>query len=267
MTAPVFYAPRVICEGMELDLEEAARTGHFLVVDGDEGKHAVRVHRLQPGEELDLVDGQGFRAHCEVAPAGVGCQSGLAVLVTGVLKEPESATELTLVQALAKGGRDEMAVEMATELGVDRIVPWQASRSIVRWGHSKQQKGVGRWERLATAAMKQSRRSRLPVVHEPIGSSELAILIREESETGALVLICHESATEGIRSSLEQAKLASVPPACMIVVGPEGGITDEEVALFKKSGAKVVLLGGNVLRSSTAGPSALVAANVVFGSW
>jgi 16S rRNA (uracil1498-N3)-methyltransferase len=163
--------------------------------------------------------------------------------------EPEPDPRLVLVQALAKGGRDEQAVETATELGVDEVVPWQAARGVVVWrGREREEKGRRRWESVCVAATKQSRRSRVPVVAEPVGTVELAARL----STAAVALVLHETATESL-AGVDLPDHGDV----VVVVGPEGGISDTELAALVAAGGRPVRLGPEVLRSSTAGPVAL----------
>ena len=165
---------------------------------------------------------------------------------------PDPSPRFVLVQALAKGDRDEQAVEAATELGVDEVVPWQSSRCIVQWRGDKDEKGRLRWEALVTAAAKQSRRSRVPVVAPLVRGAALSHRVA----SSALALVLHEEAV---------IPLAGVPLPdagdVVLVVGPEGGLTPEELTALRDVGAVVVRLGPEVLRSSSAGPAALAVLN------
>ncbi|HYN76013.1 MAG TPA: 16S rRNA (uracil(1498)-N(3))-methyltransferase [Candidatus Limnocylindria bacterium] len=237
MGEPVFY------------LDTAALVaGERLVLDGPEGRHAADVRRLRVGEVLVVTDGAGRAARAEVLEAARGS------LVLGVLdrwSEPDPQPRLVVVQALAKGDRGETAVETLTEVGVDVIVPWAAARSVTRWSADRAPKAVERWRATAREAAKQSRRMRWPEVRDPLTTSELTGLLQRS----ALGLVLHEGADEPLVS-------AEVPPAgdVVLVVGPEGGVTPEELATFAAAGARHVRLGATVLRTSTAGT---VAAAVV----
>jgi 16S rRNA (uracil1498-N3)-methyltransferase len=219
--------------------------GSSVVLDGPEGRHAATVRRIGVGESVLLSDGRGTRATAEVAGAG---KAELELVVTAVEEDPEPALRLVLVQALAKADRDDQAIESATELGVDEVVPWQAARSIVVWRGDRAAKALRKWESVVTAAAKQSRRSRVPVVAEPVGQRGLVELIR----ASALALVLHEDATAPLAGQ-------ALPDAgdVLVVVGPEGGISPEELAAFEEAGAVAVRLGSSVLRSSSAGPAAL----------
>lgn len=229
-----------------------AAVGDVVVVSGPEARHAVQVVRLAVGERVLLSDGAGRRSAGEVVSAE---PAALAVRLGEVEDVPEGSPRFVLVQALAKAGRDEQAVEAATELGVDVVVPWQASRSIVQWradSGNKADKGRQKWVAVATAAAKQARRARIPVV-EPV---ERLPGVRVLVEAAALALVLHEDATQPL-AGLDLPPLGDV----VIVVGPEGGIAPEELAAFEGAGARVVRLGAEVLRSSSAGPAALAVLN------
>jgi len=221
--------------------------GGEVLVDGPEGHHAVTVRRLRPGERVVVADGAGGGVRGEVVDA---TRAGLRVRVTEVLDEPVPPVRLVVAQALAKGDRAELAVEMLTEVGVTELVPWQASRSVARWSADRVERGVSRWRSTAREAAKQSRRLRVPAVTEPLGTRALV----ERLAAADLALVLHEDATDPI---------ASVPlPAAgevVVVVGPEGGISPEELEAFAAAGARTVRVGDHVLRTSTAGVVALAA--------
>jgi 16S rRNA (uracil1498-N3)-methyltransferase len=236
-------------------LVDALPDGASTVLDGAEGHHAATVRRLRPGEALVLSDGAGGVADCVVTGPAPG---GLRLAVTAVRRLAPPEPRFVLVQALAKGDRGELAVELAVELGIDEVVPWAAARSVVRWEGPRGQRSLERWRSTARSAAKQSRRAWLPAVAEPASTRDVAGLIR--SAAGALVL--HEAA---------ETPLVSVPlPAAgdlLLVVGPEGGLDDAELATFTAAGATAVRLGSPVLRTSTAGAAALAALSVRTGRW
>jgi 16S rRNA (uracil1498-N3)-methyltransferase len=228
-------------------LPEGLAEGGELLVDGAEGRHAVDVLRLEPGELVRVGDGRGAVAEGEVAAAG---SAGLRVAVRAVFDVPAPQPEFVLVQALPKGDHGPLAVDLATELGVDRIVPWTAARCVTRWKDDRIAKGVAKWRAAARAASKQSRRPRVPEVTEPMSTREVCGLLGEAD----VAIVLHEQAR------LPMAGL-SVPGTgtVVVVVGPEGGITDGEVVAFRAAGAEPVRLGAEVLRTSTAGAAALAA--------
>jgi 16S rRNA (uracil1498-N3)-methyltransferase len=172
----------------------------------------------------------------------------LDLVVVAVEQEPEPQPRLVLAQALAKGDRDDQAIEAATELGVDEVVPWQASRSIVQWRGERGAKARRKWESVVSAAAKQSRRSRVPTVAELVTTRQLSARI----QGAAAAYVLHEEATEALAAQ-ELPDHGEV----IVIIGPEGGITPEEVAAFEAAGAVVTRLGRTVLRSSSAGPAAL----------
>jgi 16S rRNA (uracil1498-N3)-methyltransferase len=285
MTRPVFLAA-------PSDLL-AAREGGEAGVGGPEARHAATVRRIRAGEEIDLVDGAGRRVTgtvTGVAPAR------LTVSVTAVDDEAAPVPALVLVQALAKGGRDESAVEQSTELGVDRVIPWQADRSVSRWD-AKAAKGRARWAAIAAGAAKQSRRAFVPGVEDVRTTGRLVEAARAAAEAGSRVLVLHEEATEpittvplvagprhpvdgdravGAPATTDPTSTAPVtgdpttgegPREVWIVVGPEGGIGAEESDRLVEAGATLVRLGRHVLRSSSAGPAAIAALSVRLGRW
>lgn len=232
----------------------SAGVGDVVTVTGPEARHAVAVVRLGLGESVLVADGAGRRGSGEVVGA---TRDELAVRLRSVALVPEPGPRLVLVQALAKGDRDEQAVEAATELGVDVVVPWQAERSIVQWRGEKEARGRQRWESLVTAAAKQSRRARVPAVEALVRSPG----VRQRLERASLALVLHEDG----ETPLASVRLPSAGDV-VVVVGPEGGITPAELSSFVEVGAGVVRLGSEVLRSSSAGPAALAVLNAL-GRW
>lgn len=178
----------------------------------------------------------------------------MTIRVDELLDEPEHGVRFTVVQALAKGDRAELAVEMLTEVGVDRIIPWQASRSVVKWAPERRDRQVGRWRTAARKATKQSRRLSVPVIPMPMTTSEVAQVVAD----APAALILHESAERMLR-----ADDLAVAGDILVVVGPEGGLSDDEVATFAEAGGRVVLVSDGVLRTSTAGVVAVAAAQAL----
>ncbi|MCE7079174.1 16S rRNA (uracil(1498)-N(3))-methyltransferase [Streptomyces sp. ST2-7A] len=244
MTAPLFV------HGAVAD----ALPGGELWLEGAEGRHAVSVKRLRVGEELVLADGLGHGAVGEVT--GTEGRERLRMVVTAVRREPDPEPPVTVVQALPKGDRGEVAVETLTETGVDTIVPWQAARCVTRWRAERGGKALAKWRNTAREAGKQSRRLRFPGVTDPHTTREVAVLIAGTVGAGGSALVLHESATEPLARVVGPAAAGPVT----LVVGPEGGIAPEELTAFEEAGARTVRLGSAVLRTSTAGT---VAAAVV----
>lgn len=226
--------------------------GDVIVLDGDEGRHAARVKRVRPGETVLIGDGRGALVSCVAKSVGA---DRLTARVVDRRVVPMPDPRLVVVQALPKGERAELAVELLTELGADEIVPWAAARSVVQWTGERAAKALTRWRRVAAEAAKQSRRPWVPVVAELASTSEVVARAR-----GALVL--HEGAALGLTGAV-------LPVGCdiILVVGPEGGIAADELAAFTAAGAVPVRLGEPVLRTSTAGAAALAVLSVRIARW
>ncbi len=230
--------------------------GAEMLLDGPEGRHAATVRRVRTGERLTLTDGGGELALCEVLETG---RDWLRLRVLRRGSEPTPALHVTLVQALVKGERAELAVELAVEAGVDAVVPWRAARCVARWDcGSRGAKALARWRETAREAAKQSRRGWVPQVAEPVSTAALGQ--RCAAAAGALVL--HESAPEILSSVLLPAAGELV-----LIVGPEGGITEAELAVLTAAGGRPVRLGPGVLRSSSAGAVALGAIGALSQRW
>ncbi len=219
--------------------------GSSLLLDGDEGRHAATVARLRAGEHYFVADGAGRRVLLEATDVDRVWVRGRVLEVTD---EPEPAPRLVLVQALAKGDRDDQAIEAATELGVDEVVPWQAERSVVVWRGDRAAKSLAKWAAVVARATKQSRRARMPVTSPVVGLAPLVA----RAEASALTLVLHEDATEPLASVV-------LPESgdVLVVVGPEGGISGRELEALTAAGARAVRLGPTILRASSAGPAAL----------
>ncbi|UPO78343.1 16S rRNA (uracil(1498)-N(3))-methyltransferase [Arthrobacter sp. Helios] len=260
MTNPIFFG--------DPEQVAAAVPGAVFSLTGPEARHAVAVKRLAPGEDVDIVDGGGLRLRGTVRSAD---PSLLEVEVREVETEPAAGQELILVQALAKGDRDEQAIEAATELGVDTVIPWQSERSIVRWRAEKAAKGRAKWQAVVTSAAKQSRRSRLPQVLDVTDSRALPARLAGVD----LVLVLHEEADAPFAQAVESIRRGQPagsadeghPVSIAVIVGPEGGISPAELDALRAAGATAVRLGPHVLRSSSAGPAALVLLNHLLGRW
>ena len=241
---PVFHAEQLPAEGAET------------VLAGPEGRHAATVRRLRAGERCRLTDGRGELALCEVLGTG---RDRLQLRVLQRASVPARALRVTLAQALVKGSRGELSVELATEAGVDAILPWRAARCVARWEEGPRgAKALTGWRQTVREAAKQARRCWFPEVADPVSTTTLSR--RCSAAAGCLVL--HETATEA---------LPTVPlPAAgelLLVVGPEGGITEAEIAVLTSAGGRPVRLGPEVLRSSSAGVVALGAINALSSRW
>lgn len=230
-----------------------AAVGDVVSLTGAEAKHAAVVRRLRVGEEVTVGDGRGVwltGTAEQVSPSVVD------VRVSDRRVDPAPGRRLVLVQALAKGDRDELAVQAACELGVDEIVPWQASRSVSRWEGPKAVKGRERWATIVREAAKQAHRSWVPEVAAPASTGDLAARAAAQR-----VLLLDPTAPQRLSGLVPDER------DIVLVVGPEGGISDAEIATLVAAGAERVLLGDTVLRTSTAGPAAVAVLSVALGRW
>ncbi|MGI8697659.1 MAG: 16S rRNA (uracil(1498)-N(3))-methyltransferase [Mycobacteriales bacterium] len=243
LTAPTFLAAAAELAGPRIRLA------------GSEGRHAAAVRRLAAGERVDLTDGAGSVAECVVSAAG---PDWLDLVVAHRRSVDRPAPWLVVVQALAKGDRGELAVEAMTEVGVDEIVPWAATRSVVQWRGERGAKGLERWRSTAREAAKQSRRAWLPVV--PAAACTATVCKRVGAAGLALVL------DDGAQLPLAALDVPSTGEVVM-VVGPEGGVTSDELAAFTDAGAVACRLGPTVLRTSTAGVVAAAVLLARSGRW
>lgn len=232
---------------------EAAEAGARLTLTGPEAKHAATVNRTRPGQTVSIGNGRGLVASGEVV---VATGAELTIEVASVRQEERPAPRITLVQALAKGDRDELAIQAATELGIDRVVPWSAARSVSRWEGAKVAKGRDRWSTIVREAAKQSIRAWVPDVGELTTTAQVAALA-----TGADVLVLEPTGDSALTAFTPGER------ELVLVVGPEGGIAPAELEVLRAAGARIVRLGDTVLRTSTAGPAALAVLNASLGRW
>lgn len=230
-------------------------TGDAVVLTGAEAHHAATVKRLNVGETVLLADGVGNLAHAVVVEVA---RDRLLFRVVARELAPQPEPRFVVVQGLPKGERADLAVEVLTELGVDEIVPWAASRSISQWRGDKVDKGVAKWQRTAMEATKQSRRARVPIVSGLATTDDVSA--RLEAAAGAAVL--HEGAAESLA-----ALALPTSGEVVLVVGPEGGVSEAELEAFVGAGAVSVRLGPEVLRTSTAGAAALAVLSARVGRW
>jgi len=245
MSLPVHLVPSL----------DGAVVGSTVTVEGDEAHHAVAVRRLRVGESVVLTDGLGTTVVGSVAATG---KRLFTVTVASASSTSAAEPAFTVVQAIPKGDRGELAVEVLTEIGVATIVPWAAARCVAVWRGERAAKALARWRATAREAAKQARRSWLPTVAAPASTDDVVSLIAPAD----LAVVLHEDAS---------VSLASLPVpasgAVLVVVGPEGGLTDDEVAAFVDAGAQSVRLGAEVLRTSTAGVAAVAALLARSGRW
>ena len=226
---------------------DSADIGSPVTISGDEAKHAVTVARTRVGERLSIGNGRGL-----VVSGAVTSLDPFTIEVEDVRRDPAPDPELWLVQALAKGDRDELAVQAATELGVSGVIPWAAERSVTRWEGAKLEKGRARWEAIVREASKQSIRAWVP---------EVLPLISTGSITGAALVL--DPTAEVALSAVALPTEGRI----LLVVGPEGGISPRELELLEQGGGTRVRLGAEILRTSTAGPAAIAVLNARLGRW
>lgn len=226
---------------------EGVGVGDEVVVEGDEAHHAVAVRRLRSGQRVMLTDGRGTSVLGEISSTG---KRILVVRVQEARSSPAPEPELVVVQALPKGERGELAVEVLTEVGVARVVPWAAARSVAVWKGERAARSLARWRSTAREAAKQARRPHHLQVDDLAETAAVLVLVGSAD----LAVVLHEDAVEPL-ADLEVPESGRV----VVVVGPEGGLTDEELRRLEEAGARAVRLGAEVLRTSTAGVAACAA--------
>lgn len=213
--------------------------------NSEDANHAIKVLRIEVGEIFRVSDGNGGWANVKVNEV---TKRSLETTVLEVGRQEPLDIQFTVVQALPKSDRAKEAVELLTEAGADVIVPWLANRSISRT------EVISKFATTAREASKQSRRLFIPQLHETVKEKGVIELIKNAD----LALVFHESAEVKLSEIITpQIKAKNV----VIVIGPEGGITDEELAAFAAAGAHVAGLGRPILRSAHAGLAALSAVN------
>lgn len=235
------------------DAVTAAVIGAVVVVTGSEARHAVTVGRLRAGETLSVGDGNGMIASGVVSTVDA---DRFQLTVQSLHFEEEPGPSLWLAQALAKNDRDELAIQAATELGIDGVIPWSAGRSIVKWEGSKVAKHEERWASILREASKQSMRHRIPRLRPITSTAGIARLAAEFH-----IVVLEPTGTARLSA------LAIHDRDILLVVGPEGGIAPAELSRFAAAGASVVTMGDRILRTSTAGPAAIAVLNGALSRW
>ncbi len=253
---------------------DAFAVGARVPIWGAEARHAAQVARGRTGERIGIGDGCGRIAWGPVVHVA---NDQVAITVDSVQADERPVPELWLVQALAKGDRDELAIQAATELGVAGVIPWQAARSVSRWEGPKLAKGLERWRAIVREAAKQAIRPTIPALGDPLDTKALARSLHDfpslseheragAPDPGVLALVLEPSAARPLSSVVSADSIVGVR-RITLVVGPEGGIAPEELTALELAGAEVVRLGPEVLRTSTAGPAALAAIHALLGRW
>lgn len=249
MTLPLFYSPEVT----------GATAQQAVALDPAASGHAVRSQRLDVGDQVLISDGLGTLAEGVLEDAN---PQHATIRIQTVTVAQSHKIQVNLVQALAKGDRDLLAAEMATEIGVDSVIPWQARRSIVRFRPERLQKTLAKWEAKLKAAAQQARRPYIPTLGEPVVAEDIAALHSPQDRNYVIVL--HEDGDENLAHVVE-----SLPDVktLHLVVGPEGGVSPEELDAVIAAGGSAVRIGSNVMRASTAGPVAVAILNQLFNRW
>jgi len=252
MSLPVFIHP---------DLS-AARTGEAFSFTGPEARHAVTVKRMGEGERLELIDGTGIRLTLTITDTSG--KDFLEGTVESIVTAPEPTPRVTVVQAIPKSERAELAVDLATQAGADEIIAWQADRCVAKWDGNKAPKAVAKWQAAADSAAKQSRRTRIPQVRGPLTTPQLLQEFsggRGSDPSGVpTLLVLHEEVTASIKDM-------PLTEDVVLLVGPEGGIGDAELARLKEAGATPIKLGPEVLRTASAAMVALAAIGMRTERW
>lgn len=235
---------------------DALRSGWTMALPDAVKRHAIQSMRLHEGDALQISDGAGLRIDATVADERAG-----TVLVESFTQEDAPTVRLALVQALAKNGHDEQGIDTATQIGVDDVFPWQSDRAIARYKAGRTDR---KWTQTLRAATEQSRRAFMPALHDCMTSKQLLAQCRRAAVNGDVVIVLHQDATAGwsdveqrVEALMERSLADGKTRTVYVVVGPEGGISDQEIEALTSAGADACILGANILRASTAGPVAL----------
>lgn len=248
MTLPMF----VVRQDIDKPADFPAHSGEQYILPSAISTHALKSMRLGEGEQLCLTDGLGRVATARVSDTAAG-----TVMIEAIDQIEVPCVKLGLIQALAKSGRDEQAIEMATEIGVDSVMPWQSQRSIVQWKGNKAEKALRKWKDVLVSATEQSRRALLPQLESMKTTKQLVEWTKQATEAGDIVVVLHQDATDTWSRIEEHVKSLNIECTIWVAVGPESGISDDEVAQLTAAGAHVCVIGSNILRASSAGSVAL----------
>lgn len=249
MTHPLFYTNELTTKS----------GGQLVGLDSAASSHAIRSQRLATGDPILIADGAGLLAQGHIEHAD---PQHAMIRVNQITQTPAPPVRINLVQALAKNDRDLLAAEMATEIGVDAVTPWQAHRSIVRLRPDRSAKTLAKWEAKIHAAAQQARRPSIPQLHDPISGTDIAHLHRPAQ--GHHVMVLHETGDHDLAAALPELETLDT---LHIVVGPEGGVSPEECAAVTDAGGAVVKIGQHIMRASTAGPVAIALLNQLCARW
>jgi 16S rRNA (uracil1498-N3)-methyltransferase len=256
----VVLTPPVVLTGT--GLLDGHGAGSRYALEGEQVRRVGVLQRRRGGQRVDVVDGSGVRLRCKIAEVLPG---RLVLDVLERVVEPAPAVRLVLVQALTMGHPDELAIEAATEAGVDDVVPWQARRSVVVWRGQRAATSRAAWLAVVREATERSRRAFVPAIAEPVDTEGLAAYVRTVVSDGGVAFVLHASAS----ASLDGMPLpgSGGTPRVVLVVGPDGGIAAEEHEALQSAGATPVRLGPHVMSTSTAGPVAVALLAHRLGRW
>lgn len=210
-------------------------------LSGSEAHHAIKVRRVTEGEIVFITNGEGLVVEAIV----LKIESGKSLLLESKQTQQQNQKKpiIAVAQALAKGDRSDLSVELLTEVGVDEIIPWQANRSVSKWDE-KEDKALEKWIQISRESSKQSRRGIFPKITNVLKSPNLVNIFNKFSKVIVLDPDSPKKIIDQIENNLE---------SYLLVIGPEGGIEKEELDLFKKHHAVDARLGDSILRTSSAG--------------
>jgi 16S rRNA (uracil1498-N3)-methyltransferase len=226
--------------------------GNTQELSGDEGHHAVAVMRLSVGEQIKIADGSGNWVSGTITEVN---KKSLKIDVAERGSAQAGKPELTVVQAVTKSDRAKEMLELLTVGGADQIIPWQAERCISKWQSDSAQK----WMSAIKEAAKQSRRVKLPTLGDEVSTNQLLKLFQPSDK----VIVLHESSSTGV----SQINISKEVERIILIIGPEGGISDSEISQLESAGAVTARMGDLVLRSAHAGFAALAAIQSSIGRW
>jgi 16S rRNA (uracil1498-N3)-methyltransferase len=237
---------------LTLFFTDQINNGSTQILDKDEAHHAIKVLRLKLGEVIKISDGVKKWVSGPIIEIS---KKELTISVSEKGEFEEKSPELVLVQAVTKSDRNKEMLELVVEAGVDRIIPWQAERSISKWQSDSAQK----WEITIKEACKQARQIRLPKLMPMLTTAGVVQLLNKDAQA----IVFHESAAE----KFAQLQLTDSLKSIFLVIGPEGGISPSELSIFENGGGKIFRLGETVLRSAHAGFAAISAVQTKLGRW
>jgi 16S rRNA (uracil1498-N3)-methyltransferase len=247
MRVPRFFATPGEISGTEVHL------------GGEEARHALKVLRLEVGDRIAVLDNRGVEYQAEISSVG---PDGLTGRVLGHdARRTEPRLSVTIAQGIPKGDRFETVVQKATEVGALRFVPLFTERTVVELAGSKAAARTERWRRVAKEAAKQAGRAIVPEITDPLN---LGHLLEWWGSRGQVLVLWEDERTRGLRELVRPLNDVDETRELLMVIGPEGGLSEREVAELRR-GAETVTLGPRIMRTETAGPVALACALLLAG--